>query len=328
MGRKAHEFAILKRADDLVDQLRRLVPMTVKQWDETAIHDARVATRRLRAMVDVMAPIISASHRKEFGRVLRRLRRRLGPLRDMDVLLGHLQHMPGRTVAAQEWISARLEQRQTDLRETAKRKIAPPKVFGRLGAWWGVREEIAANQEAVDTLLSVSLKEQLEAFVRRANALVGDKPVDPGDDPATNDPHALRVAGKNLRYGLEMAAAQGHKLPAAVMRSFKQMQDALGLWHDYVVLAECVLEMSLEESLAHHDSAMQGNVIEMAKIAVGRSARQLARFSELWTERGQKLAEMIRGAFAVSEAPKPPDLFRSEETPPQADTPPSAISAA
>ena len=49
----------------------------------------------------------------------------------------------------------------------------------------------------------------------------------------------------------------GHRLPATVMRLFKKMQDALGQWHDLVVMAERLMSLSIEQLLAHHDALVQ-----------------------------------------------------------------------
>jgi CHAD domain-containing protein len=333
MARKSKdEFPLLTYTDGLVEDLRQLVPKAVKQWDHDAIHDARVATRRLKAALDVLKPILSADHRKPFARVLRKLRSRLGPLRDLDVMLEHVEHLAtGRMKPAGEWLIEQMKSRRDEMRKCAARKITPPRVLARLGTWWGVREELAEAHRAVDTLLSESLHLQLDAFVERADAISGD-------------PHELRIAGKSLRYTLEMAVEEGHRLPAAVTRAFKQMQDALGLWHDYVVLAERVMQISLEELLPHHDAAMQALVLEVARVAVQRSERQLARFSSLWQSRGQQLSHTIREAFpltrpapiapdeegvpVVSEPQTDHDPSGSTETPDQGSEAPGEFSAA
>ena len=59
----------------------------------------------------------------------------------------------------------------------------------------------------------------------------------------------MRISGKSFRYTLEMAAVQGHKLPAGIMKNFKRMQEALGVWHDYVVLTERAMHVSLQALL-------------------------------------------------------------------------------
>src|SRR5215210_2479800 len=81
------EYPLLAYVDSLLEQLQAHVPKALKDWDEQAIHQARVSTRRLKAALDLLKPVLSKRPRRAFGRVLRRVRRRLGPLRDTDVML-------------------------------------------------------------------------------------------------------------------------------------------------------------------------------------------------------------------------------------------------
>jgi CHAD domain-containing protein len=307
MARKAKDpFPLLTYADGLVEDLRRLVPKAVKQWDAAAIHDARVATRRLKAVVDVLQPILTGNHRKSFEKVLRQLRRRLGPLRDTDVMLDHLGELKiSRLRPARNWLTDHLKTRRDELRKNAASKITPPKMLARLGSWWGVREDLAECHQAVDTLLAESVHLQLDAFVERAEALVGNRPADPADATAA-DPHELRIAAKGLRYALEMAIVERHHLPVAVVRSYKQMQDALGLWHDYVVLTDCVMQVSRSEMLAAHDALLQLAVIDVARASVKNSVRQLRRFNLLWSQQGEHLARIIRESFPLVHPTTPP----------------------
>ena len=45
------------------------------------------------------------------------------------------------------------------------------------------------------------------------------------------------------------------------------MQEALGLWHDYVVLTERAMQISLEELLPHHDADMQARCARSGCVA-------------------------------------------------------------
>src|ERR687891_527315 len=92
--------------DHLVAELRRLVPLALRDWDEQAIHRSRVATRRLKAGLDLFRPVLSADARRGLAKVTRRLRRRLGPLRDLDVMLAHLDELTSsaRHAGAVAWL--------------------------------------------------------------------------------------------------------------------------------------------------------------------------------------------------------------------------------
>ncbi len=114
-----------------------------------------------------------------------------------------------------EWLRQRLTDDRADCRAGGGRSTrprrwpswAPGSPSGRSGS---------RPAHAVDSLTANAVHLQLDAFAEHATAAGG------------HDPHALRIAGKALRYTLEMAVESGRPLPAAVAKAFKRMQDALG----------------------------------------------------------------------------------------------------
>lgn len=291
---------LLTYVDGLVETLRALVPLAIRENKEDAIHDARVCTRRLKAAMDLLAPAVSEDQLKPFSRTLRKLRRRLGPLRDLDVMEGHLKELLARGATrhadAIEWLASRLRDERKCVRDDAADETPVTKVLSKLGQWWGLREEIADVCEArtTDELLRVSLNRQLDEFSEAANRLTSP---DNSSDETRVDPHAIRIAGKSLRYTLEMAKVDGHPLPADVTKTFKRLQDALGLWHDYVVLTERMLAMCSDEQLAHHDSATQRRVLALAQATLQLAERYLAKFAEMWKSRGPDVSQAISAVF-------------------------------
>jgi len=191
------EFPLLAYLDGLVDELRSHVPKAIKETDVDAVHDARVATRRLKAATDLLKPVISARHRKPFGKVTRQLRRRLGPLRDADVMLEHLSEIKmARHARAVGWLRQKIQAARQEAVKDAADDLPPPRVLARLGMWWGLHQEICDAKEGVDCLLAEAVHLQLDAFAEQANRLVHP----PADSAERNDPHQLRIAGKSLRY--------------------------------------------------------------------------------------------------------------------------------
>jgi CHAD domain-containing protein len=382
------EFPLLAYLDELVDDLREHVSGALKVFDVDAIHDSRVSTRRLKAALDLLEPVLSRESREPFATVLKKLRRRLGPLRDQDVMLEHLGEL-GKTAQyrpASQWLCHRLEEERACERDKARQKSTPASVLARLGTWWGLREEVAEAEEAVGSLLAQSLHLQLDAFIEQADLIAGQERHAPAarpetEKPAANgvphsvenaeparstgstgstsspqassgharpelaegahrqDPHELRIAGKALRYTLDMARHQGHPLPTDVAKSFKKMQEALGMWHDFVVLTEKALTLSSRGLLAHRDAPMQVAVLDLARWTMRRASRELEKFAGLWGRKGPGLTQTIRSAFPLSrslqeaqkteaEAKKPqaltepktgPDPIDSEGTPPPED---------
>ncbi|HEX8910856.1 MAG TPA: CHAD domain-containing protein [Humisphaera sp.] len=330
--KKRREFPLLDHVDGLMAKLHELTPAALGDFDAEAVHQARVATRRLTAAADLMKPVLSKRHRKPLTDGLKRLRRRLGPLRDADVLVDHLCELrkePKHADAA-GWLLDRARADRDRLRAGSKDGPSAQKELRRVEGWPLVRAEIVEAREAVDTLLAESLHLQTDAFAEQADRLVADH-TGSADAAADDDqgglqgagaegdavtadhaavptpaprqnPHDLRIAGKALRYTLEMAEVEGHSPGAAVMKLFKRMQELLGTWHDLVVLADRALLAVAESQLAHHDAAAAERAIELGKHAVRRSSQELSAFVKLWQQQGQKLAQRIRSAFPLTQA--------------------------
>jgi CHAD domain-containing protein len=303
MARAKDDHApLLNYLDELVEDLHKNVNKALRDFDSDGIHDARVATRRLKAAMELLQPVLSDQHRKPFEKVLKKLRRRLGPLRDLDVMIGNLSEIKSEAGLgpAATYMKEHLSRRQQDERDRTRKKTSPAGFLSKLGCWYPVREEIVESAQAVDSLLSQSLHLKFDAFAEQAAQL--------GNDPAAhrNDPHQLRIAGKSLRYTLEMAKEQGHKLPGSILKVFKKMQDALGDWHDDVVMVQCAMSMSLEKMLAYHQPGMQDQMLKLARFFLAKSERELAGFAKLWQQHGEQIAAAIRQHFPLTQPASPP----------------------
>ena len=314
--------------DELLEELQKSTIKALKDFDAEAIHDARVATRRLKAALDLLQFVLSDDHRKPLAKALKKLRKRQGPLRDLDVMIEHLGELSSHPVhgPAANWLRDRLIHEREEAREKARKDAAPADVLAKIGAWWAVREEIVEAREAVDSLLAESLHLQLDAFAERADRIGS------ADGGNAGDPHELRIAGKLLRYTLELAQAQGHKLPTSVLRGFKKMQEALGNWHDYVVLVQCAMRTSIDEAVAYHDLEMQERLLDLCRMFMRRSARELANFSKQWQKRGTEVAQTIREKFPltrpITEPQTGPGPSGSGDTPAPVALPPDVASTA
>ena len=329
MARDADEFGLLNHLDKLLTELQENVPKALKDFDIDGIHDARVATRRLKAAMELLAPVLSDDHRKEFEKVLKKIRRRLGPLRDMDVMLEHLSKLADHATHGNtaQWLAAQLEHRRDLARLESLEGPRSADVLAKLGSWWHVREEVIEAHEAIDTLVAQSLHLQFDEFTEKANGLIRQMDAAGESDHARQDPHELRIAGKLLRYTLELAESQGHSLPAAVFRQFKRMQECLGNWHDDVVLVRCAMQVSLDQMVAYHDLELQEKVLDLNRFFLRRAERELANFARLWKKRGDEVSNTVRQRVPLSESQTDHDQTGSDATAPAVEPIPDAASA-
>ena len=290
--------------DRRLAELRLHVPKAIRGGDVGAIHQARVTTRRLKAALDLLEPILPDAPRKRLARTLRRLRRTLGPSRDVDVMLAHLPDLrpkPGGPCDAVEWLGRQLMARRNELARQRTRTVKVSQLLRELEAWAPLARRVAAGQARAHALLvnaAPGLLSEFAAKSTRVAALDLEKSCE-----AAEDVHALRVSGKIVRYMLELAEPAGVRIPRAVLPKFKRLQDALGLWHDYAALGEHVLRFAVRDELGLHRPALYGQVLDLARMCWRRSNAHLRAFGKIWTRDGEALVRSIHQTLAPEAAP-------------------------
>jgi len=295
---------LIRFLDEQVEALRQLLPQVVEDFDASAIHQSRVATRRLKAGLDLFEPFVDAKRFRVFSRFTRRLRKRLGPMRDLDVMKLHLKELVGGALSKQgvDILRKQFTQRQTKLRGKLLHEVDDVYLMEELGGWWAVRQQLSGVVDAARSRLAEQIHNLIDEFRRDAGVVCGtaesEKPV---------DVHELRIVGKSLRYTLEMAVRTGHPVPDDVTKLFKAMQDDLGLWHDFAVLAQHVVDMSSNQQTALHDAPQQLALVEVVRASLKKSEASIARFRAKWKARGQALVPKLHAAVPLSKPVNTPE---------------------
>lgn len=313
-----------------IDAVRDHALTALGSFDAKAIHQTRVATRRLKAGLDLLRPLVDDENVETLGNVGRKLRRRLGPLRDLDVMIDHLNahSRPEKLRDAARWLGDRLLAEREQARGKDVRRHKPAfKLLSQFDEWQILRPKLEQAQEAADVLLIDAMHVRFDEFARQA-----DMALDEQASPGSVDVHQLRIEGKALRYTLEIADAQGLNVPKTLSKTFKRMQESLGAWHDCVVLAEVAARCWAEARLAHHSPALASGVLDLARIYQSRSTQHLRAFGRQWKHSGVKSLATLREAFpltrsAVTPVRKGHDPLGSLESRPPA-TPSSGDPAA
>lgn len=244
--------------------------------DAVAIHDARVASRRLREALAVYA-----THQHEPRRLVRRLSRALGRLRELDVTLERLDESLRRLDSTVDVaLAARLVRREVQKRRgreraatkkalSASSQVAIRASMGalveRLGASFARSEE---PRERLAARLLARTK-TLESKVRR----IGDR----YDPPKL---HRVRLAVKKLRYTLELRGE------SALLGTLKRAQDDLGRLHDLEVLLELVARTARATRSGSRPRSREALAVlrrHLEAECARQHARYLRRRSELMT---------------------------------------------
>jgi CHAD domain-containing protein len=222
----ASELMIRQR----LNALTRALP-GAKQGDPQLLHHARVATRRLREALPLVAP--GAKGRK-LERNVRRLTRALGPVRELDVALDMLETLPAGDAPRAAVTKLRQvirEERQRMHAEMCARVSRVDLDKLRHGAAAAARKGGAhprrrAPRRIADAQFraarrAVRLRETIE---NAAGLYLPDRL------------HEVRVAIKKLRYALEVLRELKGSRAMARIRTLKEAQDLLGRMHDHEVL--------------------------------------------------------------------------------------------
>jgi CHAD domain-containing protein len=222
-----------------VERLRRSIS-GVETGDRRAIHRARVASRRLREVLPVLE--LDPAVTRKLTKRLRKVTRRLGPVREHDVLLLLIDelHESGRSPARA------LERVATSIREARGAKAASHKApakgtireLHRLGRkLMRLSDELAADRPRPNDR---RWRWALEARVARRARSLAAAIADAGAVYLAERLHKVRIAVKKVRYALELMDEAGALKDRTDLRLLKQTQQLLGRLHDLQVLVDRV----------------------------------------------------------------------------------------
>ena len=206
----------------LREQAERLLahdPGTRLGTDPEELHQLRVATRRLRAFLRAGRGLLDPEAAEPLRAELRWLGSALGPVRDLDVLIEHLD-AEVRSLEADEAAGRKLVRTLERRRRSARRRLLAaldsPRYFALLDALERPFATVA-DEPSLDEIHAAEHK-RLRKAVKELTAESPDEEL-----------HAARIKVKRARYAAEL---QGEK---AYVQAAKRLQDVLGEHQDAVV---------------------------------------------------------------------------------------------
>jgi CHAD domain-containing protein len=249
----------------IFNRMDRYIVRLAKSLEPANVHHFRTNSRRVEVLIDRLAP--DSRHKRKTLKLLSKLRKRAGKVRDTDVHIEFLKSLK---------LHDRQNQREL-MQEALKHEHAR-------------RSRKLAKAADADTL------KDLRKRLRREQAeikLDGIDPVRlaisslprPGDVPISEKVlHSCRIVAKHARYLAEL----GGKAPEAqfVIDELKRAQDAIGEWHDVSKLkvsaekrfggaSESPL-VSLLQNLSRARFRSAGNALTHALTSISQSSRARA----------------------------------------------------
>ena len=205
---------------------------SARKGDVGGVHQARVASRRLREAVPILAAGLDDVRTKPLKRRLRDLTRALGAVRELDVAIGMVEELPV-TGDQDRRLREAWTQRLEAQRRAPARALRKALARGERDTLDGLLADlVTARRRSDDTAWRVALASRLRERARdlsdrieRTGALYHPEPL-----------HEVRIAGKKLRYVLELAAETDLVRVVRALATLKSAQEALGRLHDLDVL--------------------------------------------------------------------------------------------
>ena len=221
--------------------------------DPEDVHQARVATRKLRSHLRTFSALVDERWATELRDELRWLGDVLGAVRDADVLLERLDHKVVRLPAVDRPAAEKLLDR---LRSDLDRRRIQLLEALRSERYLALLDRLVLAARQPRLLLRVddeSDVEVLRELVRKPWKRL-DKAVEAlGDDPPDSALHSVRIDVKRARYAAEVVVPAFGKKARAFVRAMTDLQDVLGEHQDAVIAAEW-----LRATAAQADDEAQG----------------------------------------------------------------------
>jgi CHAD domain-containing protein len=244
------------------------------------VHRFRTNSRRVEALIGELTP--ESRNKKKLLKLLARLRKKAGKLRDLDVEISFLQNLriPDRhnhRAQLTEWLKS----------EQAKRTRKLPASFDS-GTVRELRKRLRRSVAEMKLERIDALKLAISHLPRPGNVELNEKTL-----------HACRIAAKHARYLAELADSAEAK---AFVEQLKSAQDEIGEWHDVMKLKE-----KAERRFGSvHDSPLVAALENISRASFRRARLSLlaalAELSKRQTSPGKKLSSR-KPASSDSAAP-------------------------
>jgi CHAD domain-containing protein len=218
------------------------------------VHDLRVAIRRCRSVAAVLQEVDPDPSWREMRRLPRKLFRRLGQLRDAQVMDKWVKQLAPSDDPLRPKLHAAFAASQPELCQRVLRaaKKFDDKSWTRLERKLRKRARMVPSSSLAAQCLAVERMEEARDLHTRAQRTDRDKPW-----------HELRIGLKRLRYTVENLLPDQHALWSD---NLKRLQDLLGDVHDLDVLAgavkqvggaETVEVLNMWQEIIHHERSQR-----------------------------------------------------------------------
>ncbi len=256
----------------------------VRISEEDAVHQMRVATRRLRTTLATFRPFFADRAGEPLREELKWLAGLLGTARDAEVmravLKAELAALPTELVLGP--VKRRIDLEFNQVYRDAHKKVVAALDGDRYLALVAALESFVAQPPLSPK--AAGSTEELRARVRRACQRVQQATdrLAAEQDPAQQDDrlHDVRIAAKRARYAAEVVRSVIGKPAKSVVTAMQEIQETLGDHQDAVVERQWLRDLGGRAFLAGENGFTFGLLYGLAQ---ARTQHDQAHFADVWT---------------------------------------------
>ncbi len=223
-------------------ELASIVGKASHELDVEAVHDLRVASRRITQIHRLFKPLLDRTTAQAISLALRDLRQAAGELRDLDVMHEHFEKWPMHDIKIAPLLAmtapmiARYPQQRKKLANKLHHVLTCVSTSAGLRAIDALVTQLKQKKNA--TFFSI-LDDELSALLSKRHRQFRKSLARTAAEQTPHEFHQARIAAKKLRYLLEIADELGRPGHQEQLAALKQLQSQLGDMHDAdVILSE------------------------------------------------------------------------------------------
>ncbi|WP_459851316.1 CYTH and CHAD domain-containing protein [Dongia sp. agr-C8] len=281
------EEAFVAIVNNCLEQLRANEEAVLSTEDDEAIHQFRVALRRLRAIVSAYRDLVDDGVQAMISIDLRWMQRQFGPARDLDVLIAETLQPIHNRLRAQPAFAQLIETAETaraEARRAAHLAIENPRYVSMLiqfyrhlhsGDW-----RRASGRARLGAPVGDFARPLLQSRHKRLMRLGARYDLLP--EPEL---HRLRILAKKMRYAAEAFHSLFKPKPTKkYIASLTAIQDSLGSLNDAFVSRQLLSTLAQRLMVDRGMAAADANLLQGLVLGwqTARIDRDLSGFDEVW----------------------------------------------
>lgn len=272
----------VKRA--LARHLRWLLahdPGTRLGREPESLHQMRVATRQLRAVLRAARPLLLPEWADSLQDELRWLGQLLGPARDLDVQLAYFREesaaLDARDRRPLAQFIAHLETQRNHVQEVLLRELKSARYLDLIRRLQQATVDPTVVESAV-TLHDLATRafKKLRKVIRQVGSSLSSAKI-----------HEIRIKTKRARYATELAEPVVGKPATRFIKKARVVQDVLGM-HQDALQAEAHVRAFLKQSSSVRAAFVAGRMVERQRERRAKASKEMRTLWEGLLKRGEQ----------------------------------------